>query len=226
VPNNTFTSSILRPTIAALHKVRVQHESTKTIVWPSSPAELQAVADGFLTKYGLPGCVGAIDGSLIPQKKPKSAAAGGDADAYYGYKGFIASLLLAVVDSNKIFRYVHAGAPACLGDAGLFQRSALKKSIDNGCFRILDMPIRVAGQQRHINPYLVGDAAFGLTQFMQKNFAPPPDPGSAQAKFNKRLTDCRRRLEVAFGDLKGRWVVCKRNVFWNDVKLLSRVIAV
>jgi hypothetical protein len=65
---------------------------------------------------------------------------------YCGYKGYIASLLLAVVDRNKTLRYVHAGAPTCLGDAGLFQRSALKKSIDNGCFRILDIPIRVAGQ--------------------------------------------------------------------------------
>jgi hypothetical protein len=165
----------------------------------------------------LPGCVGAINGSLIPQKKPKSAAAGGGADAYYGYKGYIVSLLLPVVDSNKIFRYVHAGAPACLGDAGLFQRSAFKKSIENARFRVLDIHIRVAGQQRHINPYLVGDAAFGLTEFMQKNFAPPPDPSSAQEKFNKRLTDSRRRVEAAFGDLNGRWVVCKRNVFWNDL---------
>jgi hypothetical protein len=81
VPHNTFTSRILRSTVNALHKVLVQDEQTQTIVWPSSPAELQAVADGFLSRYGLPGCVGAIDGSLIPQKKPKSAAAGGDADA-------------------------------------------------------------------------------------------------------------------------------------------------
>jgi hypothetical protein len=73
---------------------------------------------------------------------------------------------------------------------------------------------------------LVGDAAFGITEFMQKTFAPPPDPGSAQAKFYKRLTNCRRRVEAAFGDLKGRWVVCKRNVFWNDVDLRSKVIAV
>jgi hypothetical protein len=61
---------------------------------------------------------------------------------------------------------------------------------------------------------------------MQGNFAPPPDPGSAQAKLNKRLTHCRRRVEVAFGELKGRWVACIRNVFWNDVELLSKVSAV
>jgi hypothetical protein len=77
VPHNTFTASILRPTIAALHKVLVPDEHRKTIVCPSSPAELQAVADGFLTKYNIPDCVGAIDGSLIPPKKPKSAAVGG-----------------------------------------------------------------------------------------------------------------------------------------------------
>jgi hypothetical protein len=121
----------------------------------------------------------------------------------------ITSLLLAVVDSNnnKLFRYVHAGALSCLGGAGLFQRSALKKSIESGCLRIRD--ISVAGQQRHRTPYPVGAAAFGLTEFMQKNICPPPDTGSAQAKFNKRLTDCWRKVEAAFGDLKGWWVVCK-----------------
>jgi hypothetical protein len=66
--------------------------------------------------------VGAIDGSLIPQKKTQSAAAGGDVDACYGSNGYIASLILAVVDGNQIFRYVHAGTPACLGDASLFQK--------------------------------------------------------------------------------------------------------
>jgi hypothetical protein len=46
VPYNMFTARILRLTISALQKVLVQDEHTKTIVWPSSPAELQAVADG------------------------------------------------------------------------------------------------------------------------------------------------------------------------------------
>jgi hypothetical protein len=71
VPHKAFTERILRPTIAVMHKVLVQEKQTQTIRWPSSLAKLQAVADGFLSKYGLLGCVGAIDGSLIPQKSLK-----------------------------------------------------------------------------------------------------------------------------------------------------------
>jgi DDE superfamily endonuclease len=122
---------------------------------------------------------------------------------------------------------LHAGAPACLGDAGLFVRSALKEGINNGCLRILDVRLVVEGQPRSIHPFLVGDAAFGLEQHMQKNFGPqPPAPGSAQAMYNKRVTDCRRRVEITFGELKGRCVVCKRNVFWYDVDFLSEGIIV
>jgi hypothetical protein len=43
----------------------------------------------------------------------------------YGYKGGIASLLLAVSDADMRSLYVNAGAAACVGDAGLFGRSRL-----------------------------------------------------------------------------------------------------
>lgn len=226
VPHNTVTACILRPVIKALYKVLVVDAETSEIVWPSTPHGIQGVVDGFRTKYGLPGCAGAIDGSLIPMKKPLKKQVGGDADAFWGYKGYICSLLLAVVDSDKLFRYVHCGAPACLGDAGLFSRSVLKRSIDNGVLEQVDVPLVVDGQVQYIHPYLVGDAAFGLTAYMQKNFNPPPGARSQQAVYNKKVTDCRRRVEVTFGELKGRWACCRRNTFWNDIEFLSEVTSV
>jgi hypothetical protein len=53
---------------------------------------------GFRDECGVPGCVGAIDGSLIPQRKPTKEQANQDTDSYYGYKGGIAmhSFLVAV----------------------------------------------------------------------------------------------------------------------------------
>jgi hypothetical protein len=69
---------------------------------------------GFRAAYGLPGCLGAIDGSLIPLKKPTKAQVTQDANSYFGYKGGIASLLLAVCDADLQFTYGSAGAPACV----------------------------------------------------------------------------------------------------------------
>jgi hypothetical protein len=88
------------------------------------------------------------------------------------------------------------------------------------------VPLRIGDQVQHIKPFLVGDAAFALDTHMLKNFTPPPPAGSARSTFNTRLTNCRRRVEIAFGELKGRWAVCKRNVFWNDMTFLREVTGV
>ncbi len=225
-PHNTICASILRPTVRALHQVLVVDADTKVINWPSTASQLSAVVDGFKSKMGMPGCAGAIDGSLIPLKKPKKETVGGDADAFYGYKGFVSHLLLGVVDSNKLFIFVSAGAPACIGDAGLYTRSVLKDSIEAGCLDLIDIPLRVAHQEKRIKPYLVGDAAFGLSTHLLKNYSPTPAAGTAHAMFNKKLTNCRRLVEIAFGELKGRWAICKRNVFWGDIEFLKVVTSV
>jgi hypothetical protein len=57
---------------------------------------------------------------LIPQKKPSAAQAGNDADAYWSYKGHVASLLLAICDANGLFFYPtpHAHAEQLVAHPG------------------------------------------------------------------------------------------------------------
>ena len=55
---------------------------------------------------GSRGYCGAIDGTVIPMKKPSREQAGGDSDCYLNYKGHTASLLLAVVDCDLCFPYI------------------------------------------------------------------------------------------------------------------------
>jgi hypothetical protein len=38
------------------------------------------------------------------------------------------------------------------------------------------------------------------------------------------MLPARRVIERAFGWLKGRWVFCKRNVFWNDLQFTRAAI--
>lgn len=68
-PPSTLNMSVLRPTIRAL-LTTLFHGEHKQIRWPSSEQEQQDAAAAFSTQHGLPGCIGAIDGSLIPMRKP------------------------------------------------------------------------------------------------------------------------------------------------------------
>jgi hypothetical protein len=187
---------------------------------------LQSVVDGFRSKHGMPGCAGAIDGTLLPCKKPTAKCVGADRDAFYGYKGYISHLLLAVVDSRGMFLYASAGAPGSVGDAGLYGRSVLKRNVDQGLLNSIDVNLNVHGNIVPVKPYFVGDTVFHLGRHMLKNFHPAPPDASPQKLFNKLLTNCRREVEIAFGLLKARWAFCKRNTFWNDMPTVREMTAV
>ena len=133
---------------------------TKVIHFPRTKEDLDEAWNETGGVFTLPGCIGAIDGSLIPCKKPTKAQADGDTDAYYGYKGYMSTmdifpssswscqcpcgcgtvvkryimptLLLAVVDTFGRSIYVLAGAPRCCGDTGLFGNCSLKDLTNEG----------------------------------------------------------------------------------------------
>jgi hypothetical protein len=120
MPHNSIARIVLHPTVQALRRVLLEEEATRNIRWPKEAEDQRRVMQGFRNRFQLPGCIGAIDGSLIPQRKPTKEQANQDTDSYYGYKGGIASLLLAVCDADLRLLYVNAGAPVwgmpgCLG---------------------------------------------------------------------------------------------------------------
>ena len=215
VPRNTLSSSILRKTVLALKTVLIQDPATKEVRFPTEEHEVRAVMAGFKNKYGLPCIIGAIDGSLIRMLKPTRAQAGGDTDAYWCYKGHIASLLLSIVDSDGLFLYASAGAPGAMGDAGLWANAELKALIDGGLVPYGET-LEVGNEQMFVQGYLVGDAAFGLSKTMQKCYDGSPEEQTAQGQFNRAIINSRRAVECAFGRLKTRWAFCARNAFWNN----------
>jgi hypothetical protein len=126
MPHSSISGLCLHPVVRARSYIFLEQDETKNIRWPKEADEQRRVMAEFRSSFGVPGCLGAIDGCLIPQRKPTREQANQDTDSYDGYKGGIASLLLAVSDSDLLFTYVSAGAPDCVGDAGLFGRSQLK----------------------------------------------------------------------------------------------------
>jgi hypothetical protein len=188
MPHSSISELCLHPTVRALRYVFLEKAETKNICWPKTDVEQLRVMQGFRTAYGVPGCLGVIDGSLIPQRKPTKAQANQDADSYYGYKGGIASLLLAVCDADLQFTYVSAGAPACVGDAGLFSRCRLMGYLDEGLMRTLNVPLYFDdGTIVNIWPYLVGDSAFPLGHHLMKAIEPPPSTGVSTGQAQQEI---------------------------------------
>jgi hypothetical protein len=83
---------------------------------------------------------------------------------------------------------VKAGAPACVGDAGLFGRSCLSHRIREGLLTTENIPFYFeSGEVKRIHSYLVGDAAFLLGVHMMKSFDPVPAAGTPEKEYNTHI---------------------------------------
>lgn len=97
-------SGLLKDTVGAMGDHLIQ----PNISFPKG-SELTRVMNAFAAA-GLPGCVGAIDGCLLPIKNPHPAYG----HLYYCYKHYHAVLLLAVCDSEGIILNIDAGHPGMI----------------------------------------------------------------------------------------------------------------
>jgi hypothetical protein len=87
-----------------------------------------------------------------------------------------------------LFTYVNAGAPGNLGDAGLYSASRFSKQVEDGLLRAATVQLIVENQPHSIYPYIVGDAAFPLSEHILKNFdvkRPEVRNDPAKMEFNK-----------------------------------------
>lgn len=90
---------------------------------------------------------------------------------FRNYKGTDSIVLLAVVGPNYEFLYTDVGANGRMSDGGIWNRCALKR-----CLTSPDNPLNIPGpkplpsRNKPIPSVLVGDEAFGLTEYMMKPF--------------------------------------------------------
>ncbi|XP_028417861.1 putative nuclease HARBI1 [Dendronephthya gigantea] len=175
---------------------------------PSSVADWLVISKDFEEKWNYPSCIGAIDGKHIAIQNPNDSGS-----EFYNYKHFYSVLLLAVVDAKYRFIYVEAGAAGPAGDAGLFNASVLKRTLDNGSLN-LPPPTCVEGiPEPLISYHMVGNDAFALTSTMMKPY-PHRHIDKTKRIFNYRLSRARRVVENAFGILASRFCV-----FLTTIKL-------
>ncbi|KAG8172947.1 hypothetical protein JTE90_024056 [Oedothorax gibbosus] len=159
--------------------------------------DLLEIADSFLGLGGLPGVVGAVDGTHIPIKAPSS-----NATEYYCRKGHYSVLLQGVADHKKSFTNVYFGWPGSVHDARVLFNSPLFGKCESR--EVLDQKVKLPGTDDWVDVYLVGDPAYPLKSWLMKPF-PGHQLSVAEQAFNQRLGRNRVHIEHAFGFLKGRW---------------------
>ena len=127
-------------------------------------------------------------------KKPKKSGS-----EYFNYKGYFSLVLLALVYADYKFLWVNAGASGSSSDAQIFNRSKLKRRIENGTLGLPPSePLGPGGPDLHY--FLLGDDAFALMPWLVKPYS------RRQMNREERIANCRisrvrRVVENSFGIL-------------------------
>lgn len=141
---------------------------------------------------GLPGVIGAIDGTHISISKPQFGAA----DYYYFKSGGYTINCQVVVDSEKRFIDLYLGMPGSTNDIRVLRRSSLYSLAMHG--NLFDAQYAVDGH----SPYLIGDLGYPLLPWLMVPHKVVGNLSVSESLFNKKLRKGRCVVENAFGILK------------------------
>lgn len=118
---------------------------------------LKLVAEGFMSKWGVPQCVGAIDSTHILIVAPKDSSLDS-----YNRKGYHSEVLQALVDCEYKFLEVYVRSPGSVHNAHVLMNSGLYSKCDSVAFPP-NWPKIINGTS--IPLFIIGDPAYSLTSF-------------------------------------------------------------
>ncbi|XP_028437867.1 putative nuclease HARBI1 [Perca flavescens] len=156
------------------------------VVFPSH-LRPQAVKQIFFAIAGFPNVIGAIDCTHVPIKAPPGPNEGD----FVNRKGFHSVNVQMVRDSMFHITNVEAKWPGSVHDSRIFRESHLCTLFERGAY----------------DGILLGDRGYACRQYFMMPF-PDPNPGP-QSRFNTALARTRARIEMTFGQLKGRFQCLK-----------------
>ena len=207
---------VIKPTISRVFfkvvKAICEVHANK-LQWPLGHERSRVMAQ-FADSKGLPNCLGALDCTHIHMVKPDSCAS----EKYYDRNGTFSLILMAVVDLDYKFLYVHVGCPGPYNDARVFRISALGTHTST----LFDGDA-VQVQGRMVRPYVIADAGFALREQV---IVPYPGVGlpAIQKDFNHRHSSARMCVEQTFGIFKAWWPYLGGNIDQPDVRRLTWVV--
>ena len=161
---------------------------------PTNPEDWTKIEERFRNRWNVPHAVGALDGKHIAIKKPKKSGS-----EYFNYKGYFSLVLLALVNADYKFLWVNTGASGSSSDAQIFNRSKLKRRIENGTLGLPPPePLGPGGPDLHY--FLLGDDAFALMPWLIKPYS-RRQLTREERILNYRIFRGRRVVEKSFGIL-------------------------
>ncbi|XP_025203776.1 uncharacterized protein LOC112600693 [Melanaphis sacchari] len=188
---------IIPETCWAIYEVLKQ----KYLKIPKTEIEWKQMAKDFKMLWDFDNCLGAIDGKHVLITKPPLNSG----SYYFNYKGTFSVVLLAVVNANLEFIYVHCGTNGRVSDAGVLKETDLYRSLENNELKI--PPPQSPPKVGYKLPFVfIGDEAFPLMENLMKPYG-KHIAGHDEYIFNYRLSRARRVVENAFGILVTRFRV-------------------
>ncbi|KAF2895815.1 hypothetical protein ILUMI_10362 [Ignelater luminosus] len=157
------------------------------IAWPSQ-AKAETIIGKFKRRYGMPGIIGAVDGTHIRINAPKEHHC-----SYINRKNYHSILLQGVCDSDLLFVDIYTGQPRSVHDATLFKKSDLYNRIPTNNIDFLN------------NTHIIGDKAYPLATYLMVPYKDNGNLTPREKNFNLILSKSRAVIENAYALLKGRF---------------------
>ncbi|KAM9376849.1 uncharacterized protein KZ484_009302 [Pholidichthys leucotaenia] len=166
-------------------------------------------------QWGLPLCVGVIDGFHVPIIAPQH-----NDKEYLNCKGWHSIVVQGVVDGKGLFWNVFAGLPGSFHGARVLRQSTVWELA--GQENLFPPDIRIIDAIR-VGYYIIGDSAYPLQNWLLKPFHDTGRLTEEQHMFNQTISRVRGVVENAFSRLKGRWrCLLKRNDC--DIELVKSMV--
>ena len=188
------------------------------IVFPSSQRELELISNGFeqvTLKQSLPNVVGAVDGYLLSINTPSRSEVGNVKSYFSGHYQKYGLNVQAVCDSSCMFLYF-----AVSGQGSSNDRVAIHHKLDG--ISLSDRIEALPG-----NFVVVADAAYKPTEHVVPIFYGTQRKFADNDNFNFVASQCRIRIEMAFGILQSKWRILRRplEVSVRRARIIANTIA-
>jgi hypothetical protein len=174
--------------------------------FPTTNDMMEIAANDFKALAGndvMDGCVGCIDGMLIPINTPASAEVGHVKSYFSGHYQQYGINMQAICDSRCRFIFASLAAPGGTNDIVAYRNTGISTKIEN-------LPT---------GKYVIGDNAYICTEHMLTPFAGDQKKEEKKDVYNFYLSRLRIRIEMTFG-----WFVNKWRIFKNPTSVKIRNI--